>query len=436
MRADRHGNPVSGASPQAMAHFDRAVADFNAYRNDPIAALDDALAEAPDFAMAHLLKGWFVATATEPAAARGAAACLDAAAALPLTDREASHATALRHLLGGNWTNAATALDKHSAAWPHDMPALQIGHLLDFFRANARNLRDRIARALPHWSGDMPGVTFLYGMYAFGLEEAGDYARAEEMGRRAIDGDAADCWAHHAVAHVMEMQGRAQDGIGWMTAREQDWADAANFFQVHNWWHLALFHLDLGQHDDVLRLYDTRVRATPSPIAVDLVDASALLWRMALSGIDVGDRWAGVADAWEAQADGTLYAFNDWHAAMAYLGAGRPEKVDALLHRMREQAGSNEASRWSAEIGVPVIEGFAAFARGDYAAAVERLHPVRFIANAFGGSHAQRDAIDWTLVEAALRGGYTAMAAALAGERLALKPHSPVNRGFMARAAA
>src|SRR3546814_11029596 len=73
-------------------------------------------------------------------------------------------------------------------------------------------------------------------MHAFGLEETGDYARAEAAGRRALDIQPLDCWAHHAVAHVMEMQGRAEDGIGWMLAREPHWSGADNLFRVPNWW--------------------------------------------------------------------------------------------------------------------------------------------------------------------------------------------------------
>jgi hypothetical protein len=83
---------------------------------------------------------------------------------------------------------------------------------------------------------------------------------------------------------------------------------------------------------------------------------------------------------------------------------------------------------------VPLIEVFAAFWRGDYQAAADHLYGIRYIANSFGGSHAQRDIIDWTLTEAAIRGGLTDLAEALAHERLALKPHSPVNRAFLARA--
>src|SRR3546814_9391403 len=106
-------------------------------------------------------------------------------------------------------------------------------------------------------------------MHAFGLEETGDYARAEAAGRRALDMQPLDCWAHHAVAHVMEMQGRAEDGIGWMLAREPHWSGDDNFFRVHNWWHRALYPLNLGQADAVLALYDGPIREGRSEMALD-----------------------------------------------------------------------------------------------------------------------------------------------------------------------
>ncbi len=120
---------------------------------------------------------------------------------------------------------------------------------------------------------------------------------------------------------------------------------------------------------------------------------------------------------------------------MSYLGAGRDAEVDRILSAYRGNAAeSAEPAAWARDIGLPLVEGFVAFWRGHYETAVERLHPARFIANRFGGSHAQRDIIDWTLTEAALRGGINDFAGALAQERLALKPHSPVNRNFLARA--
>ncbi|MFA1627595.1 hypothetical protein ACDY96_34195 [Rhizobium mongolense] len=182
-------------------------------------------------------------------------------------------------------------------------------------------------------------------------------------------------------------------------------------------------------------LYDGPIRESRSTLAIDMVDASALLWRLHLSGHDVGERWRELATTWENHADGHTYPFNDWHAVMAYLGTGRESDVERIVRAYREnRADGSDAAEWGRRTAVPLIEGFVAFWRGDYQAAADHLYGARYIANSFGGSHAQRDIIDWTLTEAAIRGGLTGLAEALANERLALKPHSPVNRTFLARA--
>ncbi len=430
---DMHGNALAGASSAAADTFNKAIEAFNIYRGDPVGLLDKAVAEAPEFAMAHIMKAHLFALATEPAASAIAAQIVAQLKTLRLAERETSHVAALDLLLAGEWTAAAAALDKHSIRYPHDMVALQCGHLIDFYRASARGLRDRIARVLPQWRADMPGRSIVLGMHAFGLEESGDYSQAEAAGREAIDANPLDCWAHHAVAHVMEMQGRPEDGIGWMIAREPYWTGDDNFFKVHNWWHRSLCHLDLGQVSEVLALYDGPIRKERSNVVLDMVDASAILWRLHLTGHDVGNRWVELAEGWDQHADGKTYAFNDLHGVMAYLGAGRMSDVERILTAHRNSSQS-ESGHWSRNTGLPLAEGFAAFWRGDHETAVNKLGRARMISNGFGGSHAQRDIIDWTLTEAALRGGIADVAEAMANERLALKPHSPVNRSFLARA--
>ena len=434
---DRQGNRVSGASAEAVRHYDEALHAFNIYQGDPIGELDSAIALAPGFTQAYLLKAYILALTTEPACVADASRIVMKVRGLAMNERERSQLVALEQLIEGNWNAAANTLDFHNVQYPHDLAALQCGHLVDFFRGSARDLRDRIARVMSAWSQAVPGFHAVLGFYAFGLEESGDYGRAEDTGRRAVEIEPLDSWAHHAVAHVMEMQGRAVEGIGWMLAREPYWAGDTNFFKVHNWWHRALCHLDLGQMDEVWKLYDGPIRGSKSPVAMDLIDASALLWRVGLSGGDAGGRWTELADAWDAHADGRLYPFNDLHAVMAYLGAGRH---DAIARVTQAQAAamnsSSETAGWIRDVGRPLVAGFTAFARGDYHGAVDALHPVRYIANQFGGSHAQRDVIDWTLTEASIRGGMRDIAYALSHERLALKPHSPVNRDFVKRAAA
>jgi tetratricopeptide (TPR) repeat protein len=371
------------------------------------------------------------ALSTEPEATTEARRILRLCDGLTMNEREQSFAAAVSLLASGNWPAAGRAFNRHSMTYPRDLLALQIGHLIDFYMADSRNLRERIARALADWDQTVPGYSLVLGMYAFGLEETGAYEQAEGYGREAVSREPADCWAHHAVAHVMEMQGRPEDGIGWMIAREPHWSEDANVFKVHNWWHRAVFHLDLGQVDEALALYDGPVREARSTVALDLVDAAALLWRLELVGADVGDRWGELAAAWMTQSDGGTYAFNDWHAAMALLGTGNQPAVGELINRMRAAIESSPTGDWISRYGIPLVEGFSAFRRGDYHAAVEQLLDVRRISSAFGGSHAQRDIIDLTLIEAALRGGERSVARALVNERLAARPTSHMTRQFL-----
>lgn len=434
MLKDCQGNKVEGATSESLACYERAVRTFNIYRGDPVAEVDRAIEISPDFAMAHILKAYLFVMATEPEANEATKAIVAGLKSNRLDERARSHVEALDAIASGNWTKGAVLLDRHNMRYPHDLVGIQAGHLADFYRGNTRNLRDRILRVLPHWDADIPGYSIVVGFSAFGYEEAGNYARAEDAGRKALHLEPLDCWAHHAVAHVMEMQGRSQDGIGWMIAREKEWSGEDNIFKVHNWWHRAIFHLDLCQMDDALALYDTAIRIDRSETALDMVDASALLWRLQASGHDVGDRWKELSDDWIQHANGELYPFNDWHGVMSHLGAERQERVDDVLAAYRRDSnGASEVDAWRRDIGLPVIEGFLAFHAGKYDQAVEKLHPVRFIANAFGGSHAQRDVIDWTLTEAAIRGGLTDVAMALANERLGHKPYSPMNNLFRAR---
>jgi len=166
------------------------------------------------------------------------------------------------------WREAGRTLEDVSVEHPGDVLALQVGHQIDFFTGESRMLRDRIARALPACGPGMPGHHAVLGMYAFGLEETGDYRRAETYGRRSIELEPRDGWAQHAVAHVMEMQGRQHDGIAWMRANPEAWSKDS-LFCVHNWWHLALYHLDLVEVDDALALFDGPIYGNRSTVVLD-----------------------------------------------------------------------------------------------------------------------------------------------------------------------
>lgn len=431
---DSRGHVLTGVEAGSLPLYETALVQLHLYVGDPVATAESALAQSPRFVMAHALKAYLNLLGTEPDGLPIARAAYEAAAPLSCTPQERGHLEAIQHLVNGRWHAASQVLEDIAIAHPRDLLALQAGHVIDFFVGDARMLRDRIARALPAWSTDMPGYHTVLGMHAFGLEETGDYRGAEAAGRKATEIEPRDAWAQHAVAHVMEMQGRHQDGIVWMQANPDAWS-RDSFFAVHNWWHLALYHLDLGDIDAVLGLFDGPIYGARSAVVLDMVDASALLWRLHLRGADVGDRWQAVADNWEPIAAAGTYAFNDAHAMMAFVGAGRTAGIEAILAAQRDaMLGSSDNARFTREVGHPVALAIKAFGNGDYAETVRSLRPIRNIANRFGGSHAQRDVLDLTLIEAALRSGQSDLARALAAERLATKPTSPLARLFAERA--
>jgi len=414
---DQSGYELSGANPQGLEALERALHELRCYIADPVATTDAALAASPELAMGHALRAYLHLLGTEPGGLAVARASLDAALRVPANDRERRHLRAIGHLVDGRWHAAGRELEDLSIEYPRDALALQAGHQVDFFTGDSRMLRDRIARAMPAWSKGMPGYHAVLGMHAFGLEETGDYARAEALGRRAVELEPRDGWAQHAVAHVMEMQGRRRDGVAWMRGNLADWS-RESFFAGHNFWHLALYHLGLDELDEVLALYDGPVRGGQSGVVLDMVDASALLWRLHLRGVDVGTRWTTLAAKWAPVSVARNYAFNDMHAMIAFVGAGWNGNAAAVLHAQREAIdGPGDNAAFTREVGYPATRAIKAFGDGDFAECVRLLRLVRNKAHRFGGSHAQRDLIDLTLLEAATRGGMDRLALALATER-------------------
>jgi hypothetical protein len=414
------GQRPTGASAAALDLYETVLAGHQCFTGDPVRGLRAALADSPDFVMAHVFLGYLHAAGTDAFTLPVALDCHARALALPASDREAGHVAALGHMARGEIAAAADVLAEVSARYPRDALALQIGQLLDFLQGDARRLRDRIGAALPHWDETMPGYHAVLGLHAFGLEETGHYAAAESAGRGAIDLEPRNGWARHAVAHVMEMQDRREDGVAWMRGDLESWT-GDSYFQVHNWWHLALFHLGLGDTGAVLALYDEPIWGDRSTLAYNMVDASALLWRLHLQEVDVGDRWRELAERWEPAVAESLYAFNDAHAAMAFVGAGRSDALAALREAQRRalaRPGDNAAFQ---QVGEPVVRGLEAFGRGDWRGAIAALQPVRTVAHRFGGSHAQRDVIDLTLIAAARRAGDHDLAAGLERERAAAR---------------
>jgi tetratricopeptide (TPR) repeat protein len=423
--ADRWGVPLLGATEAGAAALDTAVESLLALAGDPVAEAQAAAQADPGLVLARVYQAYLslygmTADGVAAAAAILAEAGEQLAGAPPLPPREAAHLAAARAWAAGDWTGAARGLERALVAHPRDALALKVAQDLYFFLGRRLDLRDVAGRVLAHWPPGQPGWGYVQGIYAFGLEENGDYAQAGARAHAALAANPRDVWSVHAVAHVHEMQGQHREGVTFLTATAPDWRDS--YFAVHNWWHRGLYHLELGELDAALDLYDGSIRASRSLEWLDIVDAAALLWRLALYGADVGDRAATLAgDIAPLLESAPVYVFNDWHAVMAFGLAGQHDRAARVLaDNQRRAAGTNRAAGQRA--GHALLGGFAAFAAGRPGDALGQLIDIRDAASAVGGSHAQRDVIDLTLLVAAARAGDRGLARALAGERTARKP--------------
>jgi tetratricopeptide (TPR) repeat protein len=433
---DPRGVATSSDNPECIEILEKALDESLGIWGDPVATLDEALKIDPTFVMGHVFRAEMQLTAMERSLLPNIARDIELAEALTgnANERERMHIAAARAWLEGDIDDARNRYEAILLHYPLDLCALSTVHMADFYMGNSVEMRDRVARARRAWHADLPGYGYVLGIHAFGMEECGDYEAAEDLARQAVEINPRDTYAIHAVAHIMEMSGRQRDGIAWMMERTDDWAGSN--FAIHLWWHTALYHLDLGEIDKVLEIYDSGVRNKRSDISLEELDAAAMLWRLNLIGVDIEHRWAELADKWEPSAEDTHYAFNDMHAMMTFAGDGRGEAAARLLAAgasyVTERGQTNR--RMTKEVGMPICRAILAFSRGDYDTAVDLLMPVRYKSAVFGGSHAQRDIISMTLIESALRAKRYELAHALLAERIALKPNSPANWKAMARA--
>jgi len=399
-RHDSRSNPVGTSAPAALAAADRALWRAMSFFDTPLADLDAAAAEDPAWPLPPVMKACFLLSLTEAAHLPEARALLGAAgtlAAQPQTpERERAHLAAAHACAAGDWAAACAQWGAIAQVHPQDGWALQWAHLFDFHRGDAQALQQRPAAALPAWAAGDPLRPYVQALHAFGLEECGDYAAAEAAGRAACAGSARVPWATHAVAHVLEMQGRFDEGRAWLVQQRPAWAEG-NGFANHHWWHLALFHLEALDTAAALALYDDRLGSAHCFATLQRLDGAALLWRLQLLGADVAARWGDMAEGWDLiPAAAGWSPFNDLHALLVLMGTQRWAEAEAWVAAPPQRDAAHAAT-----LRAPLLRGLLAAGQQRWAEALALLLPLLPALPAIGGSHAQRDIVTQTVLAAA-----------------------------------
>lgn len=438
MADDIFGQETSLTAPSSADLWNKVQLGVLSHGATAPVHLGQLLEAEPDFALGQAAKGLFLMLLGRremQAAARDAlAAALGAYdAALP---RERHYIDALQLWLEGRPSGAVQKLETVLRDHPTDSLAMKMSQAIRFVLGDSAGMRRSIERVLPAYAPDHPGRGYLLGCHAFALEETGDYAKAETVGRQALWMAPDDAWGLHAVAHVHDMTGNAKAGLEWLTGREEAWAHCNNF-RYHVWWHKALMHLDLGQTEVVLDLYDREIRQDKTDDYRDISNATSLLMRLELDGVPVGNRWEELSELCANRTEDGSLIFADLHYLLALAGRGRQDETTRMVQRIHadaSQAGQNEARQRMADPGQAASTGLEAFGEGDFALAFDHLAQARASMQLAGGSHAQLDVFERMTIDAGLRAGRLREVTAILDARRAQRGGAEDNYALARRA--
>ena len=426
MMQDIFGQDTTLTTAQALDHWNRTQLAFLAHGASTPTHLAETLTAEPDFVLGHTVKAMFYILLGRKELLDTAQAAFAAAEAAqskaPASKRERYFLLALRDWMKGHPRAALHHFEAALADNPTDTLAMKLDHAVRFVLGDNLGMRRMVEQVLPAYSNAHPGYGYLLGCHAFTLEETGDYARAQIAGREGLLLAPDDAWGLHAVAHVHDMTADAAGGIKWLTGREEAWAHCNNF-RYHVWWHKALMHLDLGDIDVVLDLYDRQIRQDKTDDYRDISNATSLLSRLELDGVNVGDRWEELADLSANRTEDGCLIFADLHYLLALVGDHRDDAIAAMMGRLHRDASAarTDMQKAMAAPGLAAAAGLEAFGEADFETAFVNLARANAHLQAAGGSHAQRDVFERLTIDSGIRAGFLDEAEAFLDKRTNLR---------------
>ena len=392
-----YGLAYSCSGPDSIQAFEATIRAYLAFDRGTGPALKALAGIDPGMPMGRILKGNFlmlmgVGALVEKARAEASAVLGKLA---ELEPREALHAEALAAWTDGSLKKATAKWDAIAYEWPRDILAIKLANFGHFYRGESRQVRDGPAAALDAWSTSDPEYSYLLSLLAFGHEECGDHVTAERLGRRAIATNPADPWGVHAVSHVLEATERPREGVDWIESHQPHWS-AANNFRYHVAWHKALFRLEAGDMDGALADYDGIVYSEKATEYLDICNDASLLARLECAGVDVGDRWEGVATKVASRGLDLVMAFPDVHFILALASSGDrrhraiAETLCAQLDEFARHGNVDDADTYR-RAGAALGRAMLRYRNGHFQEAAELLLDVESDLAIIGGSNAQRD---------------------------------------------
>ena len=415
MRRDAYGLPVSTDAVAAVEAYDHAVDGLLSWDAQALERFRAAIALDPGLALAHA--GAAVCLFLEERFAEAIEAAKTArAAAASQTDRERRHVEGLALLVEGKGNDAAVAMRAHLADYPRDLLVFQRLYFVWFWQGKFPDmlaLADASARYYP-------GNSFMLGMHAFVLEQAGRCDEAVRMALVANRKNPRDAWAIHALAHALYEMAAFDTGITRLPPAIEP-CTHLGWFRNHLQWHLALMHMGRGDYDVASDLGRTVFEGSPSSIPGDLHDSISLLWRLELLGRDLRERWKPFARIAGERLDRQALLFHAAHLAMALAAGGDWTTAERQLGMLRERS-ARDRTGLVRDVLVPLVEGIHAFAARDYRRSMDRIEPLTPRIVEIGGSRAQRDVFHDTVLEACFRAGDMERAERLLTDRVARRP--------------
>ncbi len=405
MLRDALGNPATLHQTESLAPLDDFVMGFIASEARAVNVLSITAQDHSTIVQAYAAAlHMFAETGNAPANARPYLQQAQQHTA-EATPREQRFVAAVAAWVQGDVPASLRLLQEQVAQHPRDLVALKLGQYHAFNLGDAPAMLRLALAAAPH-AADVP---YLHGMLAFGWEQCHAMAQAEAAARHAIHLREKEPWAHHALAHVMLTQGRMYEGLDFMQSMASTWTGLNSFMVTHNWWHAALFAIELGEPQAALQLYDTQVWGVEKSYSQDQANAVSLLARLELVGANVGARWQDVATYLLARGAEHVLPFLDLHYLYGLARAGRPEAA-ALLASLQAHAEAHpDQSQWR-HTALPCARGLLAYAQGDFASAAQTLGQALPQLVLIGGSHAQRDLFSQFHLDALMRSGQWAAA--------------------------